>query len=197
ADSFDAMTSDRPYRPGLSRRDALAEIERNLGTQFHPTVGKAFVAVQRGFDPAEVLTADELAEIRSASAPYRLGAVPGRRDLKERPELLALGGLVVLLAGLGFHETWLAALGAWVGASGVVLALSLRRETSALVGFLVVEAPRLPPRHVELALRDATDEIGLALADAPASGGSGGEHAEPLEAAADRSDLVVARFDER
>ena len=89
------------------------------------------------------------------------------------------------------------AAGAELGREGVVLALSLRRETSALVGFLVVEAPRLPPRHVELALRDATDEIGLALADAPASGGSGGEHAEPLEAAADRSDLVVARFDER
>ena len=36
ADSFDAMTSDRPYRAGLSVEEALAEIERKIGTQFHP-----------------------------------------------------------------------------------------------------------------------------------------------------------------
>jgi hypothetical protein len=66
------------------------------------------------------------------------------------------------------------AAGAELGRDGVLVALPLRRETSALVGFLVVEAPRLPPRHVDLALRDATDEIGLALADVPAPSGSGG-----------------------
>ncbi|HEY6835766.1 MAG TPA: HD domain-containing phosphohydrolase, partial [Gaiellaceae bacterium] len=48
ADSYDAMLSDRPYRPGLPPEVALAEIERNAGTQFHPAVAKAFVAVQRG-----------------------------------------------------------------------------------------------------------------------------------------------------
>src|SRR5205823_6006928 len=52
ADSFDAMTHDRPFRPALSREDALAELEQNSGTQFHPTVAKAFVAVERGQDPA-------------------------------------------------------------------------------------------------------------------------------------------------
>ena len=51
ADSFDAMTTDRPYRAGLSHEAALMEIERNAGTQFHPAVAKAFVAVQRGVDP--------------------------------------------------------------------------------------------------------------------------------------------------
>ena len=44
ADSFDAMTSDRPYRPGLSMDDALAEIVRCSGTQFDPRVVVAFVA---------------------------------------------------------------------------------------------------------------------------------------------------------
>jgi len=34
ADAFDAITSDRPYRPGRSTKAALAEIEANAGTQF-------------------------------------------------------------------------------------------------------------------------------------------------------------------
>jgi hypothetical protein len=268
ADSFDAMTTDRPYRPGLSREAALMEIERNAGTQFHPAVAKAFVAVQRGLDPAAVLPPEELADIRGALAPYRIG-LTGLGDLKERPELLALGGVVLALAGLGFDQSWLAILGAgtavaglglralirvraeraaaavqralgpderrdrvferlaeavarlwpheWLGLlswdedglggsvehargvdapapaavmgwlvreaesgaaaivapgadlgrEGIAVALPLRRDNSALVGFLVVAAPKLPPRHVELALLDSLDEIGLALAGRP------------------------------
>src|SRR5207253_4869818 len=56
ADSFDAMVSDRPYRPGLSKDEALVEIERHIGSQFHPAVAKAFVAVQRGLEPYSALT---------------------------------------------------------------------------------------------------------------------------------------------
>jgi len=44
ADAFDAMTSDRPYRPdGLSVADAIREIVRCSGTQFDPTVVAAVV----------------------------------------------------------------------------------------------------------------------------------------------------------
>ncbi|HYY09142.1 MAG TPA: hypothetical protein VFA25_11125, partial [Actinomycetota bacterium] len=50
--------------------------------------------------------AAELEEIRRASAPYRVRVV-GPGELKERPELLALGGVVLALAGLGFDQTWL------------------------------------------------------------------------------------------
>jgi putative nucleotidyltransferase with HDIG domain len=45
ADSFDAMTSDRPYRRGRALDEALAEIERCRGTQFDPHVVTAFLAV--------------------------------------------------------------------------------------------------------------------------------------------------------
>ena len=34
ADAFDAMTSDRPYRKGLTVETALAELQRHAGTQF-------------------------------------------------------------------------------------------------------------------------------------------------------------------
>ncbi|MDX6414946.1 MAG: hypothetical protein QOH23_2356 [Gaiellaceae bacterium] len=298
ADSFDAMTTDRPYRAGLTHAAALQEIERNAGAQFHPTVAKAFVAVQRGVDPAAVLSREELEELRSASASYKIG-LAGVGDLKERPELVASGGVVVALAGLGFGESWLAATGAgvavlglvlrsvvrfraeraaaaihralgvgeererafsaladtiarvwrheWIGLlswdedglggtleqargedappvaaltgwlvreaesgrdaivapgvelgrHGVVAALPLRRDNSALVGFLVVAAPKLPPRHVELALLESVDEIGLALAERPELGGDLREHAELLEAGADSRDLALVRRDER
>ncbi len=43
ADSFDAMTTDRPYRPGLFKGHAVAEIKRLSGRQFNPSVAGAFV----------------------------------------------------------------------------------------------------------------------------------------------------------
>ena len=36
ADAFEAMTSDRPYRPRRPVDEALAELERHSGTQFDP-----------------------------------------------------------------------------------------------------------------------------------------------------------------
>ncbi|MCK4267817.1 MAG: HD-GYP domain-containing protein, partial [Actinomycetia bacterium] len=38
ADSFDAMTSNRPYRQARSREAAFAELKRCAGTQFDPVV---------------------------------------------------------------------------------------------------------------------------------------------------------------
>ena len=119
ADSFDAMTSDRPYRAGLSTEEALAEIERNIGTQFHPTVAKAFVALQRGQDPFSALTAEEREEIRGASTPYRVPDIRGARRLRERPELVALAGVIGALGGVGLDQLWLVGVG--TGGSGVGL----------------------------------------------------------------------------
>jgi putative nucleotidyltransferase with HDIG domain len=45
ADSFDAMTSDRPYRRAMSVEDARAEVIRCRGTQFDPVVADAFMRV--------------------------------------------------------------------------------------------------------------------------------------------------------
>ncbi len=43
ADSYDAMTSDRAYRRGLSKEDAIREIKKHSGTQFDPHIAKIFV----------------------------------------------------------------------------------------------------------------------------------------------------------
>jgi len=43
ADSFDAMTSKRVYRDAMTIEQAMAEIEKGLGTQFDEEIGKVFV----------------------------------------------------------------------------------------------------------------------------------------------------------
>jgi diguanylate cyclase (GGDEF)-like protein len=51
ADAFDAMTSNRVYRPSVGRDDALAELERCSGAQFDPTVVDALVAALDAAEP--------------------------------------------------------------------------------------------------------------------------------------------------
>ncbi len=45
ADTFDAITSERPYKSAISPEEALAEILRCSGTQFDPSAVSAFVSV--------------------------------------------------------------------------------------------------------------------------------------------------------
>lgn len=47
ADTFDAMTTDRPYRPRISDEAAATEIQRCAGSQFDPKVVEAFVRAYR------------------------------------------------------------------------------------------------------------------------------------------------------
>ncbi|NLM17366.1 MAG: HD domain-containing protein [Candidatus Riflebacteria bacterium] len=43
ADTYDAMTTDRPYRKALSAQEAVKEIKRCAGTQFDPHIAKTFI----------------------------------------------------------------------------------------------------------------------------------------------------------
>jgi putative nucleotidyltransferase with HDIG domain len=53
ADSWDAMTSDRPYRKALDAQVALGELLRGRGTQWDPAVVEAFATTLPGAAPAE------------------------------------------------------------------------------------------------------------------------------------------------
>lgn len=44
ADAFEAMTSDRPYRPGRTRSEAIEELSRCEGSHFDPRVAEAFIS---------------------------------------------------------------------------------------------------------------------------------------------------------
>ncbi len=55
-DAYDAMTSDRPYRPALPAAEAEAELRRGAGAQFDPGVVEAVLAALRSGEapiPAE------------------------------------------------------------------------------------------------------------------------------------------------
>jgi putative nucleotidyltransferase with HDIG domain len=53
ADTYDAMTSTRPYRKALSKEEACKELEKEAGKQFHPELVKAFLrAIEHGGQPS-------------------------------------------------------------------------------------------------------------------------------------------------
>lgn len=51
ADTYDAMTTDRPYRKGLSHQTAIDEIKRYAGPQFDKNIADAFV---KAFEEGEI-----------------------------------------------------------------------------------------------------------------------------------------------
>ncbi|MBN9122748.1 MAG: HD domain-containing protein [Planctomycetes bacterium] len=63
ADAFDAMTSDRPYRPGMPAARAFAELQAGAGTHFDPDCVAAFF---RARPKVEALLEKEAAERRIA-----------------------------------------------------------------------------------------------------------------------------------
>jgi HD-GYP domain-containing protein (c-di-GMP phosphodiesterase class II) len=62
-DTFDAMLTDRPYRKALSMDQALEEVRKGSGTQFDPSVVKAFFDMVKEKD--ELLDSAGYSEYRS------------------------------------------------------------------------------------------------------------------------------------
>ncbi len=45
ADSYDAMTTDRPYRKALTNKQAIKELKNNSGTQFDPKTAQTMIEI--------------------------------------------------------------------------------------------------------------------------------------------------------
>ena len=69
-DCFDALTSDRPYRPRLSDQEALAILRERRGSMYDPLIVDTFIDVYKQIAPAPVPlgpSRDALNEITSST----------------------------------------------------------------------------------------------------------------------------------
>lgn len=71
ADTFDAMTTSRPYRPALSRQYAIDEIRNGALSQFDPQIVASFLQVM-----------EESSKVRSITGE---GIPPGVKELEQAP----------------------------------------------------------------------------------------------------------------
>jgi len=67
ADSFEAMTSARPYRPALSREDVVEELRKGAGSQFDPTLVEVFIGIIEAGLPDRVKTGPDPADERAGA----------------------------------------------------------------------------------------------------------------------------------
>jgi HD-GYP domain-containing protein (c-di-GMP phosphodiesterase class II) len=75
-DAWNAMTTDRAYRPALSRDEAMGELVRNAGTQFDPEVVAALAKVIEDGEP-ESSSIDEMrAVLANLIVPQGVGVAP-------------------------------------------------------------------------------------------------------------------------
>jgi HD-GYP domain-containing protein (c-di-GMP phosphodiesterase class II) len=75
ADTYNAMTTDRPYRPAMTREQALKELAAGAGTQFDPRVAAAVAVVIESGEPIATAAADEVrALLVRAARPKSIGA---------------------------------------------------------------------------------------------------------------------------
>ena len=103
ADAYDAMTSERPYRPALSRDEALGVIRSETGRQFDPRVATALLEMSPGdISPRRdtILIADDDESIRLLVRSILgndftvIEAADGRQavetSLREKPSLILM-----------------------------------------------------------------------------------------------------------
>jgi HD-GYP domain-containing protein (c-di-GMP phosphodiesterase class II) len=200
ADSWDAMTSDRPYRRGLSHDDAAAEIRKHLGRQFHPLLGRAFLAVMEEREIRDELTAQELADLRAELesdgdqrfARTRARVESGRRSLTWRV-MVVPACIVGMVAAVAPHD------GAPIAAAACLAALagwyvfgSDQRAARRTLRTLKSE-PR-PATPGELLAR-VDSRLGLVWIGPLRSGPSVLRRAGPGWAVSEHRDAVLVRVD--
>ena len=88
-DCFDALTSDRPYRPKLSDREALDILIQRRGTMYDPLVVDTFIRVHAEISPenthhTSAVSKGALTEITTSSTS---GREPVRDESKARTDI--------------------------------------------------------------------------------------------------------------
>jgi HD-GYP domain-containing protein (c-di-GMP phosphodiesterase class II)/GGDEF domain-containing protein len=138
ADSFDAMTSKRAYRPALTIADAAAELRSKAGSQFHPLVARTFAAMVEGDDPHSVLSDVELIQLRGlfAHAPLALPTSHARALLRPTVVACTLTAAALLVAAVGDPLMTIPVGAAAVAADGwaLLVTVNAQRRRSGAAG---------------------------------------------------------------
>ena len=66
-DVYDALRTDRPYRPAWSQARALAYLEERSGTEFDPDLATSFVRMMRRWEGQVAVLRDEGAVVAAAA----------------------------------------------------------------------------------------------------------------------------------
>jgi diguanylate cyclase (GGDEF)-like protein len=101
ADSFSAMTAERPYRRRMTLEDACAELERCAGTQFDPEVVRVFVEEVRARPISET---DEAVAAALAADPELQVRRDDNEPLLGHGPLAVTDNLTLLYSHRYFHE---------------------------------------------------------------------------------------------
>ncbi|MDA3970846.1 MAG: response regulator [Desulfobulbaceae bacterium] len=111
ADSYDAMTSDRPYRTGMGINKAIEEIRKNSGSQFDPLLAEEFISFMEKYadsDPCPSLDTcsvfsgitrhliSKAYEMQYCRANFEACARYKIKNKKERPDDLLPDGSILL-----------------------------------------------------------------------------------------------------
>ena len=141
ADSYDAMITERPYRRALSREEALQELLREAGHQFHPSIATAFVAFQRGLDPRAALTPADRRRLlqRGRRGRGSSGFVGADLTVPARVALAAFGGA---LLGLGAGWPLLTLASGALAAGALAYRLAVERRARRLAATLRASVSR-------------------------------------------------------
>jgi HD-GYP domain-containing protein (c-di-GMP phosphodiesterase class II) len=84
ADAFDAMTSDRPYRKGMSTEVAFGEIRKHSGRQFDPECAATFLAMRARIEQERQhanQSPDDPTLVPGAASPITITRIPKEKTV--------------------------------------------------------------------------------------------------------------------
>lgn len=161
-DCFDALTSDRPYRPALSVEDAIGVLVQRRGTMYDPLIVDRFIEAQQELS---MIAADSEAEtevIDTIATKLRISQEPPTPGLSESNEKLPVKALSLLRsiksspAGMSLEDF------------GVVASRQLARlaNYSALAFYCVTDNQQaIRCRYADGLLSDLTDSPEIPLGE--------------------------------
>ena len=157
ADSFDAMTSKRAYRPALTLDEAAQELLDKAGTQFHPEVARVFAAMIQGGSAVAPPSAQEVARLRAGFRRVRAAPVLPARIWSDL-QAVTIGALAIVMLAVSLAP------------STAVRALALASMAAISLPALIAAAVRRKRMRQALTLVAEGGETGDALRAARVDG---------------------------